>query len=164
MGGIAHDEAARVENDPLPMENGWKDAIGRAPPVGSAWEGPDGTGGEMNAQIARSVVAAYRVAYGRGPAKARSMFRGDVVVVVLEDVLTPAERSLIESGRAEAALEMRRSLHAAMRPELERAVADATGCGIRAVMGDTHDDPDAAVEVFLLDGPVDPSRSSPHSR
>jgi hypothetical protein len=46
-----------------------------------------------------------------------------------------------------------------MRPELERAVADATGSSVRAVMGDTADDPDVAVEVFLLDHPVDPART-----
>jgi uncharacterized protein YbcI len=87
------------------------------------------------------------------------MYRGDIVVVVLEEVLTPAEHSLIAAGRADAALEMRSSLHAVMRPELERAVADATGCTVRAVMGDTADDPDVAVEVFLLDHPVDPART-----
>jgi uncharacterized protein YbcI len=146
------------------MESGWKSAIDGPQPPASYWDGPEGIGGEVNAQIARSIVAAYRVAYGRGPAKARAMFRGDVVVVVLEDVLTQAERSLIASGRADAALEMRRSLHAAMRPALERAVVAATGCGVRAVMGDTHADPDVAVEVFLLDRAVDPSRGLAPSR
>jgi uncharacterized protein YbcI len=140
------------------MESGWESAVDGAQPFGAAWHGPEGTGGEINAQIARSIVAAYRVAYGRGPAKARAMFRDDIVVVVLEDVLTPPERSLIAGGRADAALEMRRRLHAVMRPALERAITDATGCGVRAVMGDSHDDPDVAVEVFLLDRPVDPSR------
>ena len=146
------------------MENGCNRVIDQALPFGSDWEGADGAGGEVNAQIARSVVAAYRGAYGRGPARARAMFRGDVVVVVLEDVLTPAERSLIASGRADDALAMRRSLHAAMRPSLGRAVADTTGRGVRAVMGDTHDDPDIAVEVFVLDGPVDPGPSLTRSR
>jgi hypothetical protein len=51
-----------------------------------------------------------------------------------------------------------------MRPELERAITDATGCGVRAVMGDTHGVPDVAVEVFLLDRPVDASRSSAQPR
>jgi uncharacterized protein YbcI len=164
MVGIAHDAAARVENDPLAMENGCKSSIDRTLPIADAGEAVDGAGGEVNAQIARSIVAAYRVAYGRGPARARAMFRDDVVVVVLEDVLTPAERSLIAGGRADDALAMRRSLHAAMRPSLERAVADATGCGVRAAMGDTHDDPDVAVEIFLLDRPLDPSRSVAPSR
>ena len=117
-----------------------------------------GAGGEVNAEIARAIVRIYRAVCGRGPTKARATFRGDVVVVVLEDVLTPSELSLIASGRAEVALSMRRELRAAMSGSMARAVATVTGSEVRAVMGDTHHDPNIAVEVFLLDRPVDPSR------
>lgn len=108
----------------------------------------------MNAEITRAVVGIYRMACGRGPTKARAMFRGDVVVVILEEVLTVAERNLVADGRSDAVMAMRHSLHATMRPALIAAVAEATGLPIRALMSDTHADPDAAVEVFLLDRAV----------
>lgn len=161
MGRIAHDATPRVVNHPLPVENGWKSTLDEVFGVGSDHGGRDGAGGELNAEIARSVVGIYRHACGRGPTKARAMFRSDVVVVILEDVLTPAERSLIADGRADAALDMRRSLHAAMRPTLATAIAEATGCPVRAVMSDSNDDPDVTVEIFLLGRPVDPSRVAP---
>jgi uncharacterized protein YbcI len=146
------------------MENSWKSAHDGALRLVDERSPREGAGGELNAEIARAVVQIYRVALGRGPTRARSMFRGDVVLVILEDVLTPAERSLISDGRAEAALAMRRSLHSVMLPDLARAVAEATGCAVRAVLGDTNDDPDVAVEVFVLDRSVDPSRSAVPTR
>jgi uncharacterized protein YbcI len=121
----------------------------------------DSSGGEMNAEITRAIVGIYRMACGRGPTKARAMFRSDVVVVILEEVLTVAERNLVADGRSDAVLAMRRSLHDTMRPALIAAVAAATGSSVLALMSDTHADPDAAVEVFLLDRAVDQSRGVP---
>jgi uncharacterized protein YbcI len=161
MGRIAHDATPRVVNHPLPVENGWKSTLDEAFGLGRDHGGRDGAGGELNAEIARSVVGIYRQACGRGPTRARTMFHSNVVVVILEDVLTPPERSLIADGRADAALDMRRSLHAAMRPTLATAIAEATGCPVRAAMSDSNDDPDVTVEIFLLGRPVDPSRVAP---
>jgi uncharacterized protein YbcI len=111
-------------------------------------------GGELNASIARAVVRIYRGICGRGPTKARATYRGNVVVVVLEQVLTQAERSLVASGRCDEALALRRELHRAMREELALAVSELTRCRVRAVMGDAQFDPDVAAEVFVLDQPV----------
>jgi uncharacterized protein YbcI len=161
MGRIAHDTTRCIVDHPLLVENGCKRTPDEAFGLGRDHGGRDGAGGELNAEIARSVVGIYRRWCGRGPTKARTMFRSDVVVVVLEDVLTPAEHSLIANGRANAALDMRRSLHAAMRPSLAAAIAEATGRPVRAVMSDSNDDPDVTVEIFLLDGPVDLSCMPP---
>ncbi|HKP91680.1 MAG TPA: Na-translocating system protein MpsC family protein [Thermoleophilaceae bacterium] len=143
------------------MEDEWESTIGDGFGLERDHGGRDAAGGELNAEIARLVVGIYRHVCGRGPTRARTMFRSNVVVVVLEDLLTPAERSLIADGRVDAALEMRRSLHAAMGPALGTAIAEATGCPVLAVMSDSNDDPDVTVEVFLLGRPVDPSRVAP---
>jgi uncharacterized protein YbcI len=123
----------------------------------------DGAGGELNASVARAVVRIYRTVCGRGPTKARAMYRGEVLVVVLEDVLTPAERSLVASGRAEAALELRRKLQTVMRSMLASAVSELTGARVVAMVGATQCDPDVASEVFLLDRPIAPSDGRSHS-
>jgi uncharacterized protein YbcI len=120
-----------------------------------------GDGGELNAAISRAVVRIYREVCGRGPTKARAMYRGDVVVVVLEQVLTQAERSLVASGRCDEALALRRELHGAMHDELALAVGELTRCTVCAVMGDAQFDPDIAVEVFLLDQAVNARSISP---
>jgi uncharacterized protein YbcI len=117
-------------------------------------EAEHGSGGELNASIARAVVRIYHRVCGRGPTKARATYRGNVVVVVLEQVLTQAERSLVASGRYDEALALRRGLHGAMRDELALAVGGLTRCRVRAVMGEAQFDPDVAAEVFLLDQAV----------
>src|SRR3954469_7476877 len=117
-------------------------------------EAEHGLGLELNASIARAVVGIYRRICGRGPTKARATYRGNVVVVVLEQVLTQAEQSLVASGRCDEALALRRELHGAMRDELALAVGELTRSSVRAVMGDAEFDPDIAVEVFVLDQAV----------
>ena len=114
-----------------------------------------GAGGELNASIARAVVRIYREVCGRGPTKARATYRGDVVVVVLEQVLTHPEQSLAARGRCDEALALRRDLHGAMRDELARAVGELTHCRVRASLGDAQLFPDIAVEVVVLDQAVD---------
>jgi len=114
-----------------------------------------GIGEEMNARIARAVTAIYRGICGRGPTTARAMCQRNVVVVVLEEVRTQAERSLVARDRCDEALALRRELHGAMRDELALAVSQLTRCPVHAVMGDAQLEPDFAVEVFLLDRVVD---------
>jgi uncharacterized protein YbcI len=109
-----------------------------------------GAAGELNSQITRSIVQIYREVRGRGPIKARAWFRRDIVVVVLEGISTPIERSLVARGCAEDAAKLRRDLHAVMHDPLRDAVARLTGAEVRVVLGDSADEPDVAVEVFVL--------------
>lgn len=111
-------------------------------------------GGELGAAIARMVVRAHNEHLGRGPTRARAFYRDNVVVVVLEDALTKAERSLAAGGKTEAVREMREAFHDAMRADLVAAVEELTGCKVNAFMSSSHLDPDYAAEVFVLDRPL----------
>jgi uncharacterized protein YbcI len=110
--------------------------------------------GALNAALARAAVRVYREYVGRGPTKAQAFFRGNVVVVLMHDVMTTAERSLATGGRSELVLDMRRQLGRALRPDLVAAVERITGCRVDASMGASHVDPDLAAEVFVLDRDV----------
>lgn len=112
------------------------------------------TAGELNTAIARAVVRTYRDYAGRGPNKAQAFFRHNIVVVMLQGVMTAAERSLAASGRTAAALEVRQQLQRTMRQDLMEAVARLTGCGVIAHMNASHSDPDIAAELFVLDRPI----------
>ena len=46
---------------------------------------------------------------GRGPTKARTSFSADLVTVVVRDLLTKGERSLVRDGRADLVLDLRRA-------------------------------------------------------
>jgi uncharacterized protein YbcI len=110
--------------------------------------------GDLNAALARAVVRIHRSYAGRGPTKAQAFFRHNVLVVLLEDVMTTVERSLVASGQHATVLGVRQQLHEAMRADLEAAVEGLTGRRVTAFLSDLHLDPDLAAEVFVLDGPV----------
>jgi uncharacterized protein YbcI len=120
---------------------------------------PVAAGGELNAAIANAVVRIHRWHAGRGPTKARSLFRGNIVVAVLEGVMTSAERSLAAAKKDDEVLSFRDNLQATMSSDLTAAVEELTGCRVTAVLGDSHVDSDMAVQVFVLDRPVDPGRT-----
>lgn len=109
------------------------------------------TAGQLNAAISNAVVRIQREYFGRGPTKARAWAREDMVVVIMEDTLTKAERSLVADGRNEEVLNTRRSFQHTMRADVVAAVEELTGRTVIAFMSDTHIDPDLACEIFLLE-------------
>jgi uncharacterized protein YbcI len=121
-------------------------------------EAPQGhagpSGGELNAAVARLVVRYFREQMGRGPTKARAFYRDDVIVVVLEDLMTKAERRLVEGGHDAAVVQMRQAFQETMRDDLVATVEALTGTKVRAFLSGNNLDPDIAVEVFVLAQPV----------
>jgi len=107
--------------------------------------------GEQLAEISNMVVAVYADYLGRGPTKARTYATDGVVTCLLEDTLTRAEQSLIESGRESAVLEVRNSLQETMRDELVKAMERLTEFRVKAMISGTQLDPDVTTQVFVLD-------------
>ncbi|HEX5990128.1 MAG TPA: DUF2294 domain-containing protein [Solirubrobacterales bacterium] len=109
------------------------------------------SGGELNAAVTREVIRVQNESHGRGPKKAFSFHNGNVLITVLEDVLTHAEQRLAGNGEGDAVLEIRRLHQRNMAPELKKCVEEITGCKVTAFLSDNHIEPDMAVEVFILD-------------
>ena len=112
------------------------------------------SGGELNAALTREVVRIHTAYLGRGPDRAFSFHQGNLIVSVLEDVMTRAEQVLAANGEGDAVLHMRRRFQAAMGDELKASVQQLTGTRVVAFMSDNHLDPDVAIEVFMLDIPT----------
>jgi uncharacterized protein YbcI len=105
----------------------------------------------VNQEINNGAVQVLRDYTGRGPTKARSVIDHDSVTVLLGDTLTPGERRLAESGRAEHVLNNRHEFQRLMRDDLVKVVEDALDRKVIAFMSSNHIDPDMAVEVFVLE-------------
>jgi uncharacterized protein YbcI len=106
--------------------------------------------------IAREMVALHRQYYGRGPTKAKTYISGDIVVVVLEETFTKAERTLIERGEADGIQGIRRRFQRAMADQFVALVEQATGRRVRSFLSETDVEEDLSVEVFILaDGRTD---------
>jgi uncharacterized protein YbcI len=97
------------------------------------------------------VVSIYADYFGRGPTKARTYATDGVVTCVLEDTLTRAEQSLIESGFQSAVIEVRNNLQETMREELVKAMERLTEHRVKAMISGSQLDPDVTTQVFVLD-------------
>jgi uncharacterized protein YbcI len=106
--------------------------------------------GSVLASISRAVVRIVHEYTGRGPTKARTSIRGDIVVVTLQETLLKAEQTLIRDGKDRAVVEMRRTFQQTMREDLAAAVEKFTERKVIAFMSDSHLDPDYSVELFVL--------------
>jgi uncharacterized protein YbcI len=120
-------------------------------PPGSSTERP--LGNSVYLAISNAVVGVLREYTGRGPTKARTTIRDNVVLVMLEQTLTKGEQVLVDKGRGERVLALRREYQEAMREEGSARVAELTGRNVVAMMSANHLNPDLGAEIFVLDAP-----------
>ncbi len=111
--------------------------------------------GSLPAAISNTVVRLLREYTGRGPTRARTTIRDNVVLVMLEQTLTKGEQSLAAKGRGEKVIEIRHEFQEAIREESSARVAELTGRSVTAMLSANHLDPDLAAEIYVLDGPPD---------
>ena len=64
--------------------------------------------GETRARISKEFVRLQSEYYGKGPTRAKTYIVDDLVVVVLEESFTRAEKTLVERGEREAIQHIRR--------------------------------------------------------
>ena len=106
--------------------------------------------GEMRATISREIVHLQAEYYGKGPTRAKTYIVEDLVVVVLEESFTRAEKTLVERGEREAIEHIRRRFQQQMRAEFSSVVEQATGRKVRTFLSETDVEQDVSVETFLL--------------
>jgi uncharacterized protein YbcI len=88
--------------------------------------------------------------YGKGPTRAKTYIVDDLVVVVLEESFTRAEKTLVERGEREAIQQIRRRFQQQMAESFISIVEQATGRRVRVFLSETDVDQDVSVETFLL--------------
>jgi len=156
----------RLAGRARPLHSGFRpvtisDRASEATPVTS-----DGSVGETNGrspmlEIANAVVRLYKDAFGRGPTKARAQFAGhDVLVVMLENSLTVAERNLVAMEEHDRLREGRMFYQRMLESELRAIVEQTLGRRTVAFISGIDTRRDVAVEVFTLepDPQLDPSQ------
>jgi uncharacterized protein YbcI len=118
--------------------------------------------GSVLMAIANEMVQLFKEQFGRGPTAARAAWAGpDVVTVVLEQTLTPAERNLAAMGAHERLRETRMFFQYASVREFCEPVERLTGRRVRAFVSGLDTEADGlATETFVLhpEGSDKPSR------
>jgi uncharacterized protein YbcI len=107
--------------------------------------------GEVLASISTGLVRLHSRYYGKGPTKAKTYLVNDTLICVLRGGFTTVERTLIDDGNVDAVYQIRRSFQQAMEEQFTTVVQTATGRKVIAYMSQIHQDPDLAVEIFVLE-------------
>jgi uncharacterized protein YbcI len=114
--------------------------------------------GAVAAQISREIVRLHAELYGRGPTKAKTFVNDAYILCLLEDVFTPAERTLVKAGHSEQVASTRQAFQEAVREIFVSAVEDASGRKVRAFLSQVHMEPELSAELFVLEPLVEAGR------
>jgi uncharacterized protein YbcI len=111
-------------------------------------------------QVSNEMVRLYKEQFGRGPTKARTNWAGpDILVTLLEDTLTPAERNLLKLGEHQRLRDLRIFFQYASVRDFCEPVERLTGRKVKAFHSSIDTEADGmSTEVFVLhpegyDGP-----------
>jgi uncharacterized protein YbcI len=99
--------------------------------------------------ISRGIVEIHARGHGCAPAAAKTVWNDDLVVCVLDGVLTDGERELVGDGRFESMRAERLARHQPLAPGLRALLETLTGRTVRAYMTEVGPE-DVAFEVFIL--------------
>ena len=113
----------------------------------------EGNAGEHSAklEISNGIVQLMSNHYGRGPNKAKTFVVDHYVLVVLEDLLTRAETTMVENGRSALVREMRITFQGDMAGEFKGVVEAALSRKVKTYQSQIVFDPPMGFEIFVLE-------------
>jgi uncharacterized protein YbcI len=114
-------------------------------------ESPEGLNGALRQDISNEIVGLYKQHFGKGPVRCRTYLQPELVIVVLGEGYTAAEQTLFEGGRWYEVREARQIWQDTMKERFVETIQRLTGRTVRAFLSANHQDPDLAVEMFVLD-------------
>jgi uncharacterized protein YbcI len=106
-------------------------------------------GGLVVAAISREIVKVHARFYGRGPTKARTIWREDIITCIMEDIFTKAEQLLVDHGRFEEVRQHRIAFQDEVEPLFRSAVETITDREVQSFLSQISED-GVASEVFVL--------------
>jgi uncharacterized protein YbcI len=112
-------------------------------------------GGSLPSRGGGSARRGCREAGGRGPTKVRVTIAANMVTIIYEEGLTPAEKKLVVDGDPEFVRLMRRRFQDAVRFEVVALVERVLGRRARTFLSDHDVVNDIGLEVILLEEAFD---------
>jgi len=112
--------------------------------------------------MSRDIVEIHARLYGRGPTRAKTIWRDGIVCCVLEDVFTAAERVLVGGGHFAEVRAQRVAFEEQVGPLLRRAVEMSTRHYVDSFVGQANEE-GVMSEVFVLGEHVGAAEVAPPS-
>jgi uncharacterized protein YbcI len=111
--------------------------------------------GTLRQDISTALVGLYKEHFGKGPTRCRTYLEPDLVVVILGEGYTAAERTLFEAGKWYEVRNARQIWQDSMQELFVGAIEKLTGRKVSAFLSANRQDPDMAVELFVLQPAAD---------
>lgn len=108
------------------------------------------TKGQLEAEIGQAVVKFEREYMGRGPTDVRTHLLGDMVLVRLKGVLTPAEHQLVRAEGVELLKQVRAKLLECGRRQVGNAIREITGLEVISMHADLSTKTGERIVIFVL--------------
>jgi uncharacterized protein YbcI len=127
---------------------------------------PRGAGdGAAAMAICNAVTGALKQSCGKGPTKVKAYTLHDHVVVVVQDMLTTLEKTLVQSGHEQLVREARHALAAQVAKESRATIEQATGRRVIGWQTEVNPSPDRAFALVRLQplGESVPGRCGPEA-
>ncbi|MGH2974696.1 MAG: Na-translocating system protein MpsC family protein [Solirubrobacterales bacterium] len=107
--------------------------------------------GTLRQDISTAMVGLYKQHFGEGPTRCTTYLHPELVIVVLGGGYSAAEQTLWEAGKWHEVRQARLLWQDSMQAKFVGAIEELTGRTVAAFMSANRQDPDLAVEMFLLD-------------
>jgi uncharacterized protein YbcI len=108
------------------------------------------SGEDLTRAISAAIVNLYDEVYGHGRTTASTYINDNVVVCILEDILTSSEQELVAAGNQSEVIEGRVAFQADREDEFSTAVERLTQRQVVAFMSANQTSPGVACELFFL--------------
>ena len=110
--------------------------------------------GATRSAISQAIVRIHAEHFGKGATQAKTYVWDNLVVCLLRDVLTVAERTLIEADRADTVRDVRTTFQSSLERTFRTAIERLTGRRVHSFMSQVDPQNGLGVEVFVLE-PID---------
>ena len=104
----------------------------------------------VKTEIAVEILRVHQESYGTGASDIQVHLLKDMVMIVIDVELSPAEVTLLEAGHPDAVKLTRESFQAAIGATFTAIVERATGRRVASFLSTINLDPPYAVEIFRL--------------
>src|SRR5947209_18871035 len=110
------------------------------------------TKGQIEAEISDAMVRLHREQTGRGPNQARAYIVEDLVIVRLQEILTPAERQLTGNPHGQSLVkQFHQQMYEIARKDLESIVESATGAKVLNLHNDVSTKSGEQIAIYVMD-------------
>ena len=114
--------------------------------------GPDGLqGGQLTDAISSAMVALYAEFYGHDRTTATTYINDNIVVCVLEDILSSGEVCQIADGESGSVIDGRVAFQNGAEDEFTSVIEELTGRSVTAFLSANQTAPGVACELFFLE-------------